>query len=287
MKATAHQPFIHRGDPMRACLRGLFLASVLCFAPVTTLAQSTIVIDGSTGVAPLVAALAKAYEQDNSGTQIQIGKGLGTGARIRALDEGKIDIAMASHGLDVAAIRKRGMTVHEFAKVAVVFAVNDTVPVGALTDAQVCAIYSGKAVNWRDVGGPDLAIAPLARPDSEVDTEVVRDKVACLAQMKFPDSVRLMPKAGEMAQGLAAAPGGVGMTTMTVVEQSGGKVKAVSLNGIAPTAENVQRKTYVLTRDSFLVVKDQPAEAVSRFLAFIRSPAGQKVIAANGAVAVK
>ncbi len=273
---------------MRACLQGLTVAFLLSVAPIATLrAQSTIVVDGSTGVAPLVAALAKAYEQQNPGTQIQIGKGLGTGARIRALDEGKIDIAMASHGLDVAAIRKRGMTVHEFAKVAVVFAVNDTVPVGALTDAQVCAIYSGKAVNWKDVGGPDLAIAPLARPDSEVDTEVVRDKVACLAQMKFPDSVRLMPKAGEMAQGLAAAPGGVGMTTMTVVEQSGGKVKAVSLNGIAPTAENVQRKTYVLTRDSFLVVKDQPAEAVSRFLAFIRSPAGQKVIAANGAVAVK
>src|SRR5688572_29873006 len=129
---------------MRACLRGLFLASVLCFAPVTTLAQSTIVIDGSTGVAPLVAALAKAYEQENAGAKIQIGKGLGTGARIRALDEGKIDIAMASHGLDVAAIQKQGMVVHEFAKVAVVFAVNETVPVGALTDAQVCAIYSGK-----------------------------------------------------------------------------------------------------------------------------------------------
>jgi phosphate transport system substrate-binding protein len=273
---------------MRACLQGLSLAVLLSVAPIAMLrAQSTIVIDGSTGVAPLVAALSKAYEQQNPGTQIQIGKGLGTGARIRALEEGKIDIAMASHGLDVPAIQKRGMTVHEFAKVAVVFAVNETVPVGALTDAQVCAIYSGKAVNWKDVGGPDLAIAPLARPDSEVDTEVVRDKVACLAQMKFIDSVRLMPKAGEMAQGLAATPGGVGMTTMTVVEQSGGKVKAVSLNGIVPTAENVQRKTYVLTRDSFLVVKEQPSEAVSRFIAFIRSPAGQKVIAANGAVAVK
>ena len=159
---------------MRACLQRLAIAFVFYFTPIALLhAQSVITIDGSTGVAPLVAALAKTYEQQNPGTQIQIGKGLGTGARIRALDEGKIDIAMASHGLDVAAIQKQGMVVHEFAKVAVVFAVNETVPVAALTDAQVCAIYSGKAVNWRDVGGPDLAIAPLARPDSEVDTEVV------------------------------------------------------------------------------------------------------------------
>jgi phosphate transport system substrate-binding protein len=272
---------------MRACPRSVLLAFFVA-VPITGLhAQSTIVIDGSTGVAPLVAALAKAYEQENPGAKIQIGKGLGTGARIRALDEGKIDIAMASHGLDVAAIQKRGMTVHEFAKVAVVFAVNETVPVAALTDAQVCAIYSGKAASWKDAGGPDMALTPLARPDSEVDTEVVRDKVACLAQMKFPDTVKLMPKAGEMAQGLAATSGAVGITTMTVVEQSGGKVKAVSLNGIAPSAENVQRKIYGLTRDSFLVVKDQASEPVSRFIAFIRSTAGQKVIAANGAVAVK
>ena len=246
-----------------------------------------IAIDGSTGVTPLVAALAKAYATQNPAVSIEIGKGLGTKARIEALNDGKIDIAMASHGLKVAEIQRQGMVVHEIGKVAVVFGVNASVPVTNLADAQICDIYAGKVSNWKEVGGPDLAIVPLTRPDSEVDAEVVREKIPCLANLKMPETVRVMPKSGEMAQGLAATTGAIGMTTMTVVEQSQGRVKATSLRGIVPTAENVQSKTYTLTRDSFLVVKTPPTPAVSNFLEFVRSAAGEKVIVANGAVPVK
>jgi len=90
----------------------------------------------------------------------------------------------------------------------------------------------------------------------------------------------------KIAQELATATGAIGMTT-TVVEQSKGRVRAVSLRGIAPMAENVQHETYTLTHDSFLVVKTPPSPAVALFLAFVRGPAGEKVIAANGAVPVR
>lgn len=243
-------------------------------------------IDGSTGVTPLVAGLAKVYEVQNPSVSIEIGKGLGTRARIQALNDGRIDIAMASHGLNVAEIERQGMVVHEIAKVAVVFGLNAGVTVADLSDAQICDIYLGKVKNWQELGGPDLAIVPMTRPDSEVDTEVVREKIPCLAELQMPESVRVMPKSGEMAQALAATAGAVGMTTMTVVEQSQGKVRAVSLRGVAPTADNVQRQRYTLTRDSFLVVKAPPSPAVGRFLDFVRSAAGAKAIAANGAVPV-
>jgi len=275
---------------MTRILLGRIAAIAICFFPALPAhAQPAqrIAIDGSTGVTPLVAALAKAYESQYPAVSIEIGKGLGTRARIQALNEGKIDIAMASHGLKVAEIQRQGMVVHEIGKVAVVFGVNASVPVTNLADAQICDIYAGKVSNWKEVGGPDLAIVPLTRPDAEVDTEVVREKIPCLASLKMPETVRVMPKSGEMAQGLAATTGAIGMTTMTVVEQSQGRVKATSLRGISPTAENVQSKTYTLTRDSFLVVKTPPSPAVSNFLEFVRSAAGEKVIVANGAVPVK
>lgn len=75
--------------------------------------------------------------------------------------------------------------------------------------------------------------------------------------------------------------------TPTVVEQSQGRVKALSVGGAAPTAQNVQSKKYVLTRDSFLVTKAAPSPSVSRFLEFVRSSDGEKVIMANGAVPAK
>lgn len=250
-------------------------------------AGDRIMVDGSTGVRPLVAALAKAHQAQNPGVEVEIGKGMGTEARIRALAEGKIDIAMASHGLNVEDITRQGMAVHEIAKVAVVFGINAGVPAAGLADGQICDIYSQKLRNWSELGSPDLAIAPLTRPDSEVDTEVVRAKIGCLKDLRMPESVAVMPKGGDMAKGLAATSGAIGMTTMTVVEQSGGRIKPVSLNGIAPSSENVKSGAYALTRDSFLVTQGTPSAAVSKFLAFVRSPAGEQIISANGAVPAK
>ena len=236
---------------------------------------------------PLVQALAKAYTDQNPAAVIEIGKGLGTKARIQALSEGRIDIAMASHGLDVAGIKRAGMVVQEIGKVAVVFGVNAGVSLTNLSESQVCDIYAGKVQNWKQIGGADLAVVPLTRPESEVDTEVVRDKIGCLRTLQIPDHVKVMPKAPDMAKELAATPGAVGMTTTTVVEQSQGRVKAVSLGGVAPTAQNVQSNKYALTRDSFLVTKAAPSSSVARFLEFIRGPLGERVVVANGAVPVR
>ena len=116
---------------------------------------------------------------------------------------------------------------------------------------------------------------------------LVRDKIACLTKLQMPDTVKVAPKAGEMAEQLATTTGAVGMTTMTVVEQSNGRIKPLALRGITPTAANVQNKTYTLTRDSFLVTQATPSPAVAKFMEFVWSGAGKKVIAANGAVPAK
>jgi len=249
-------------------------------------AQTTdrIIIDGSTGVTPLVAALAKAYRERNPATTVEIGKGLGTKARIKALAEGTIDIAMASHGLVVEDLVRQGMAVQEIAKVAVVFGVNAEVPATDIGNQQVCDIYSRRLTNWKELGGPNLAVAPRTRPDTEVDAEIVRERVGCLAQLKMPDGVGVMATAGDMARELARTGGAIGMTTMTVVEQSQTRIRALALNGVEPSAENVRSGAYRLTRDSFLVTKMAPAPAVARFLEFVRSPEGKRVISANGAV---
>jgi phosphate transport system substrate-binding protein len=244
-------------------------------------------IDGSTGVTPLVAALAAAYREKNPEVTIQIGKGLGTRARIEALRDGKIQIAMASHGLNVDSIKKQGMVVHEIAKVAVVFGVNANVAATELSDRQICDIYSLAKTNWKELGASDMPIVPVTRPDSEVDTEVVRHHLSCLTDLKMAETVRIAPKAGEMAQQLATTGGAIGMTSMTVVEQSAGRIKPITLRGIAPTSDNVKNRTYRLTRDSFLVTQSPPAPAVAKFLEFVLSDAGAKVISANGAVPVR
>jgi phosphate transport system substrate-binding protein len=275
----------------RGSLRGVAVNRALglvlgCTLAAAAYGQTTerVIIDGSTGVTPLVAALATAYREQHPGVTVEIGKGMGTKERIRALAEGRIDIAMASHGLVADELVRQGMAVNEIAKIAVVFGVNATVPVAVLAENQICDIYSGRLANWKELGGPDLPVAPRTRPDSEVDAQVVRQRVGCLAQLKMPEAVRVMPKAGDMARELARTAGAIGMTTTTVVEQSQARVKPLALNGVEPTPQNVRSGAYGLTRDSYLVTKAAPAPAVARFLEFVRGPDGKRVISANGAV---
>jgi len=247
-------------------------------------AQQKIMIDGSTGTAPLVAALGKAFTAKH-GIVVELGKGLGNKARFEALSAGKIDVAMASHGLKVADITAMGMTVHRIATTPVVFAVHETVRIDGLTDAQICAIYEGRQNNWKDFGGSDLAIAPLARPDSEVDAEVVRGGIGCFKALKLPVGVRVLERAGDMARALAETSGAIGMTSATVVEQSKGKIKALALNRIAADEANVVAGRYRLRRDSFLVTRNAPSPQVKAFIDFVSGPEGAAVIKANGAIA--
>lgn len=246
-----------------------------------------IFIDGSTGVMPLAASLTKAFQAREPGVSIELGKGLGTKARIQALAEGKIDIALASHGLSGAELAAQNMVAHEIARMAVVFGVNAAIPVTDLSEQQVCDIYAGKTLTWSALGGPELGVAPRTRPDSEVDAEVVRAGVPCLRELRMGTAVKVMPRSGDMANELASAAGSIGMTTMTVVEQSSGKIAALSLNGVRPSAQNVEGNTYRLLRQSVLVTKADPPPAVARFLAFVRSAAGDRLIRENGAIPIK
>jgi phosphate transport system substrate-binding protein len=135
------------------------------------------------------------------GVTVESGKGLGTKARIQALAEGKIDVALASQGLNIDEISRQGMTAHEIARIAVVFGVNAAAaPVSNVTAQQICDVYAGKTTSWKALGGPDSQVALRTRPDTEVDAEIVRAHIRCLSELRMPEMVKVMPTSGDMAK---------------------------------------------------------------------------------------
>jgi len=271
-------------DRMRQ--RAVLLTPLILF-PLTAVpaaAQEKIVLDGATGVLPLARALIAAYQQRWPDARIEVGDGLGTGERLHALAEGRIQIAVASHGITADAVRLGNLTVLTVARGAVVFAVNRTVPLSNIAERHVCAVFGGEIATWSALGGGESPITVLIRPPEEVDSEVIHAKLACFKNLALVATAKVMPRGGDMAKALAETPFALGMTSMTVVAQSEGRVKALSLDSIAPTTENVRSGRYSLTRDFFFVVKGEPTGSVRRFLEFVRGPEGEKIILANGAV---
>jgi phosphate transport system substrate-binding protein len=235
----------------------------------------------------LVSALVADYRARNPRDSIAMGAGLGSSARLQAVADGQIDIAMASHGVVADDLRRRGLEAHEIARTAVVFAVQSSVPVPGLTRQQVCDIFTGTVTNWRDLGGPDLPVVPRMRPAAEVDAEVVVAGIACLRGLRYGLMVQMIERPDDMASALSATPGAIGVTSQTYVELSGASIRSLALDGVSPQAGNVASGEYSLTRRAILVTKAPSAGAVARFLAYTRSADGERVIRASGAVPVR
>lgn len=249
----------------------------------SAVAADTVRIDGSPALAPLARALADAYRAARPSSVVTVGGGLGSRERIDAVRQGRIDIALASQVV-ARELAAQGLAANEVAKSAVVFAVNAGVPVTSLSSRQICDAYRGGVTNWRELGGSDLPIAARTRPAAEVDAAIVLTGIECFRAASSSTAARVIERPEEMAAELSSVSGALGMTSMPFVDQSGGRIKALALDGIPPDAERVRRGEYPLTRSSYLVTTASPSAAVARFIAFVRSDEGARVIRANGAV---
>jgi phosphate transport system substrate-binding protein len=264
----------------------LFVVILLFASQVGFASAEKIILDGSSGMLPLASALAKVYQEKSRDPELELGKGLGTGARLRALAEGKIQIALASHGIEPKEIQQGNLKVIQIAKGGIVFAVNGAA-MSNITEEQICDVYSGKITDWQALGASQAAIVVMTRPATEVDSEVIREKIGCFKNLKVTENAQVMERGGDMAKGLSSTINAIGMTSMTVVEQSKGKLKALLLNGVAPSAENVKGGRYFLSRDFYFVVKGEPTPSVRKFLDFVLSAEGDRVITANGAIPMR
>lgn len=244
-------------------------------------------IDGSNGVKPLMVAVVEAFQQKYPAAQIEMGEGMGSKKRIKALSDGLIDIAMASHGLDITKLTQQELVVHKISEMAVVFGVSENIDLSNITEEQVCDIYSGKVSNWQAINQNNAPIQALSRPLHEVDAEVLVEHIPCFAQLEFGEHIQFHEESGDMAEALNSIPNALGMTTMVRAQKSNGKIKVLSFNGITPSVENIKAGKYTLTRENYLVTRKEDTKIIQQLLDFIRSPEGAQLIIANSGVPVE
>lgn len=271
-------------DSMGRVLAALSLTVTLGLGTALPARAEQLSMNGASGMVPLAQELVRAFETRNGASPFAVGRGSSSGSALRAVAAGRLDVGLSSK-LPSKADRAAGLESVEVARTAVVFAVHASVKgVTGLSRAQVCAIYAGKVTHWQAVGGPRLAILPLSRYPKSTPTKIVRKHVACFRE--GPGVLRLV-KAGDMAKALASKPGTIGFTNLSVVQQHAGAIRALALDGTAPTPANLQSGAYPMIRRFFLITKGAPAGPVADLAAFVKSAEGARVIRASGAVPIR
>jgi len=275
-------PASTRSGGMNTSCHALVLAALLAVAGPCA-AQGKLVMGGAGSMAPVMQELAKAYEAKHGPQGIEVlTNSLGSGGGIKATESGRLSIGLTGRELKEG---EKGVLVYRLLATApVTVAVNPDVPLGSITAAQLCDIYTGATRSWKQLGGPDLPIVALTRNEDDTDKASLREHVGCYKGWKESAEVVVLTSATGMAAALGSRPGTIGLLNHGSVLKSQGRVKALALEGVAPNQETVASGKYRLVKNFAVVTKGEPQGLVKSFLEFVAGSEGQRILASNGLV---
>ena len=255
-------------------MKHILLSIVMVLSFSFSVNAETVKIAGSGQMLPLAMELGKGYMKKYPGDVVEVNpKSLGQKNGVVAVSEGYIDIATSARRLS-AEEKALGVKAYEIATVAGVFAVNASVAVKGLTSQQICDIYSGKIKNWKEVGGPNARIVVFTRPEKDSTKILMRSQVPGFAKVQEPAEVDSKQKSKEMVEALSTTPYSIGMTDVINLDNAGGKFVALKLDGKDVTSSINSPLLHYYS----LVLNKNPAPADLRFMQFVKSTEGQKII---------
>lgn len=241
----------------------------------------TVSTDGSTSMEEVIGVLGEAFMQQNKDITLTYNP-TGSGSGITAVQEGRCDIGLSSRSLKDDE-KAAGLTETVLAYDGIAIIVHPENPVANLTMAQIADIYTGKITNWSEVGGKDAAIVVIGREAGSGTRDgfetITGTKDACQYRQQLTST-------GDVINTVSANTDAIGYASLASIKDN---VKALSVDGIAPSEATVKDGSYVVQRPFVLVTKTgvQLSEAAQKFFDFATSADAVELIASAGVVAAK
>ena len=245
-----------------------------------TTTGGTVSTDGSTSMEKVIGALGESFMEANSGTTFTYNP-TGSGSGIQAVSEGRCDIGLSSRALKDDE-KASGLKETIVALDCIAIIVNPQNPVKDLSLEQIAKIYTGEITNWKDVGGDDAEIVLIGREAGSGTRDgfesITDTKDACQYRQELTST-------GDVITTVSQNPNAIGYASLASIKDS---VKALTVNGVAPTEATVKDGTYLVQRPFVLVTKEGVAlsETAQKFFDFATSADAASIISAAGAVPV-
>ena len=245
--------------------------------------RESMTLSGSTTVLPVAQAAADAYMNTHANAEIMVIGG-GSSVGIQAAGEGTASIGMSSRDLKAEEkTRYPGLVSTVIGNDGIALIVHPSNTVGPLTLEQVKGVYQGKYTNWKDLGGPDMAIVVAGRDSASGTREFFHEKV--MNKEDFVAGQLEKNSNGAVKQTVAQTPGAIGYVGLGYID---GTVRAVPIlvdgTPIEPSVRTVLDRKYPISRPLILVTKGEPAGLAKDYITFLLGPEGQKILEKEGFV---
>ena len=258
--------------------------------------QRAIQNKGSDTLVNLALAWAEAYRQVAPDVSIAVTGG-GSGTGIAALINGTVDIANASRAMKESEIedaRKNGFDPQEFTVAidALAVIVNQANPVNELTIDQLSDIFTGRITNWREVGGNDAPIILVSRETNSGTHVYFLEEVVRRGEKEnkdiFAPQTLLMPSSVGITSEVQRNPNAIGYDGLGYTDPAHEKLIAVAKDAdspfVVPSVATGADGSYPISRALYMYTAGEPTGAIADYLAWVRGPEGQKIVAELGFV---
>jgi phosphate transport system substrate-binding protein len=248
---------------------------------------NSIVVDGSTTVGPIAKAFAEYYMGKHPAVNITVSES-GSGNGAKSLINGACDVASMSRPMknsEKKAAQESGVLAieHVIALDGLAVAVHPANPCQNLTVEQVRDIYTGKILNWRELGGPDQKIVVISRDTNSGTYESFNELV--MKGEKLKGGAEYVGSNGAIRQRLLSTPAAIGYVGLAFTEG----VKALQVNGVLPTPETVVSKAYPIARPLHFYTNGRPKEGtpLADFVYLYKTEEGRRLVEDVGFVPLR
>lgn len=244
--------------------------------------SGTVALNGSTSMEELVNGLKEVIVETYPNLQLEP-QFTGSSAGVEAVTNGTADIGDVSRALTDE--EKAAGLVENVVAIDGIAVITDTANTATnLTTQQLKDIYTGKITNWSEVGGADQNIVVIGRESGSGTRDAFEEILDIADQCQLAQTLN---ETGAVAAAVQSTPGAIGYISLDALND---KVKALQLDGVAPSEETVKDGSYTLQRPFVMATKGEISEQSAQVQAvfeFINSDAGQEVISSVGLVSAK
>lgn len=251
-------------------------------AETTTDLSGSISMVGSTSMEKLANALSEAFMEEHPDVTVTA-EFVGSGAGIEAVTNGTTDIGNSSRSLKDEE-KAAGVVENVVAIDGIAVCVDPANEVADLTKEQLTNIYNGTITNWKEVGGADEPIIVIGREAGSGTRGAFEELVDLKDACKYANE---LDSTGAVIAKVASTPGAIGYASLDALDDS---VKALSLEGVEATAENIKAGNYFLSRPFVMATKGEISEQndlVQAWFDFVLGDEGQQVASEVGLITVK
>lgn len=233
--------------------------------------KGNIVINGSSALLPLTLQAASEFKKENPKVKISA-SAAGSITGPQSVRKGIADIGAVDWDAskNVPGFNKfDGLVANPVAVTVFAAVVNPNVGVSSLTTKQLQDIFSGKVTNWKEVGGSDAKIVVVNRKFGSGTRVNFQQKALDGKEfMNKGDNYKEVGSSGDMKTSIETTPNAIGYIDLPYVTS---KMKALSINGVAPTEKNVLNGSYKVWGIGYYMTKGQPTGATKAFIEYIQS----------------